>query len=215
MEAWRYFAAALLVVGVVILFAFLGIMIGISHLAYEEYSDFPAGPFYGFYCGGGVGLIAGIFLSRKIVFEKKVDSRSMIETPPAEPYVYREKLPGSSLHPPRRVGDFDVSGSNIVSLGQEGEWIIYYPGRSTDGNACFVYWDARKEQWFWKPAGYGPYASTNDTLDEEMAMVLLVYFDLLEHAGEYPPQRLQYMPPERLLRAGSGSAGIVRGLPGT
>jgi hypothetical protein len=205
MKALRYFAAALLVVGMVILFAFLGIMIGIYHMAYEEYSDFPAGPFFGLYCGGGVGLIVGIFLAFKTFFGKKVEHRSSIDTPPAEPYVYREALPGSSLCPPRRVCDFDVNGSNVVGPDQaDAAWIIYSPGRSTDGDACFVYWDTGKEQWLWKPVGYGPYAPVNDVLTEEMAMVLLVYFDLLKNSGEYPPQRLQFMSPERLQHAGSG-----------
>lgn len=212
MKATNCLAAVLLVLGMVILFAFFGLSIGMSHLAYEEYSDFPTGPFFGLYCGAGAGLAIGIFLSIKILFTTKADYGALIDTPPTGPYVYRETLPGSSLRPPRRVRDFDVNGSNIVSPGRaDGPWIIYYPGLLPDGNASFVYWDTGKEQWLWKAAGYGPYTPVNDTLGEELAMALLVYFDLLENSGEYPPQRLRVISPERLLQA--GSAKVVGGIP--
>ncbi len=121
---------------------------------------------------------------------------------PARPYIYREVRPVPSHYPPRRVRDFNANGSNLIHKGEDCDsWIIFYPSQPCDDDVYVVYWDKQRLQWFWRAAGYGPFGQAYDGLDENMAMVILEYFGLLEKSEEYPPLRLQATPPEELLHA--------------
>jgi len=116
-----------------------------------------------------------------------------------EPYVYREVHPVESHYPPYRLRSLDANGHNRVRRGEECDsWIIFYPSQPGDDDVYVVYWDKDKCQWLWRAAGYGPFGEPYEELNENMALVILEYFGLLNKSKKYSPRKLQRTPPQKL-----------------
>jgi hypothetical protein len=121
-------------------------------------------------------------------------------SPETGPYIYSEVHPLPSTFPPFRVYDFDPGGhaTEPRSEDDKNKWIIFYPSQPADDDVYAVYWTGK--EWQWKVAGYGQFGEPYHELDENAAVILLDFFDLLDRASHFSPTRLQFLSPEDLLQ---------------
>jgi len=111
-----------------------------------------------------------------------------------ENYQYKEWLPipAKTGYEPRRIQIpyFGADDPNVMA--------IESPSQPGDDDSLLIIWDRDLRIWTQHYGFSGSYSKPSEGFDERAALTLLEYFNLLDMAEEFSPNRLMSTSPEEL-----------------